>query len=573
MGKGSAPEPPDPQVTAGAQTANNIGTAVAQQQLNSINQITPTGSLQYFITGANGELISPADYSAGGFNGAQATTPPAPANTPAAPTLESGATDRLGPSGANPYAVADTASTEATQGGTSGPGFQYTDPNTGQVYTIPQMTAVTTLSDSEQGIFDANQVARQNLARLGADQSARIGGILGTEMDFGSLPQGGSAANLNTPNYQGVNGLQGLNTSLGAANISSGIGYSGEILRDFADAGDITRTYGAADGYSADRQRVEDALMSRLNPSLERDREALRTSLVNQGIREGSEAFDRAMNRFGERSNDARMQAILAGGQEQSRLDDLAARRAGFENAAQQQQYNQLLGRAQFSNAGQQQLHGQKRDSAQLSLQAQIANAQQELARFNAQNQAIAGNNAMLFQAANFDNNLADRGFANDLTLQGRMDADRATALNEMFAARNQPINEIGALLGTGQVQMPSFMNTQAPQLANVDRAGLEQANFNAQMQQYNANQRFLGGLLGTGGNIGASLISDRRLKRDIEQIGTEGSLNVYRFRYLDSDEVHTGFMADEVQEIAPEAVVWKDGFAMVDYDMARAAA
>lgn len=51
MGKPSAPKPPDPAKVAGAQTAQNIGTAIAQQQLNNTNQITPDGSLSYEQTG------------------------------------------------------------------------------------------------------------------------------------------------------------------------------------------------------------------------------------------------------------------------------------------------------------------------------------------------------------------------------------------------------------------------------------------------------------------------------------------------------------------------------------------
>ncbi|WP_299830663.1 hypothetical protein [uncultured Roseobacter sp.] len=52
MGKSKAPPPPDPQVTAGAQTAQNIGTAIAQGTLNNVNQVTPDGSLTYSQTGS-----------------------------------------------------------------------------------------------------------------------------------------------------------------------------------------------------------------------------------------------------------------------------------------------------------------------------------------------------------------------------------------------------------------------------------------------------------------------------------------------------------------------------------------
>ncbi|PII38583.1 hypothetical protein T190_18770 [Sinorhizobium meliloti CCBAU 01290] len=41
MGKQKAPSPPDPNKTASAQTATNIGTAIANQTLGNVNQVTP----------------------------------------------------------------------------------------------------------------------------------------------------------------------------------------------------------------------------------------------------------------------------------------------------------------------------------------------------------------------------------------------------------------------------------------------------------------------------------------------------------------------------------------------------
>lgn len=532
------PEAPDPRETAGAQTANNIGTAVANQVMGSTNQITPTGNLTYYFNGPNGELIAPGDYQ----GGSTYQQPQAAVSTPSAPSAPAAsdgiAVERGHANAASQAATADpTASSPqagSTTGGTAG-SFQWTDPNTGQVYDIPQMTAVTSLSDSEQGIFDATQGTRQNLADLGQTVSGQMQNHFANPFSLDGLPTGGSASNIRTPDYQGLTGLQRMNTqgpesrsgdfSYGfeAPQISGGIAGAGEILREFGGAGEITKSYGG--DYSEDRRRVEEALMSRLNPSLEQDKEALRTSLLNQGIREGSTAYDRAMNRANEQSTDARMQAILAGGQEQSRLDDLEARRAGFENAAQQQQYEQLYGRAAFSNAGQQQQFGQNRDSAALSLQAQIANSNQaaqqaqinnsavnsafgqDMASATFGNNAIGMNNALEFQTANFGNNLADRNFQNDFAMQDRMDADRSRALQETMLMRNQPINEIGALLGTGQVQMPNFVNTGSPQIPTVDRAGLEQSSYQAELDAWKQKQATMGGLLGTAGTIGAGFI------------------------------------------------------------------
>lgn len=54
MGKksgGSAPAAPDPAATAAAQSAANKETAIAQQRLNMINQVTPWGTVTYSPTG------------------------------------------------------------------------------------------------------------------------------------------------------------------------------------------------------------------------------------------------------------------------------------------------------------------------------------------------------------------------------------------------------------------------------------------------------------------------------------------------------------------------------------------
>lgn len=55
MGKSTpqAPTPPDPAATAAAQEQTNVGSAIAQANLNRIDQYTPQGSLTYQQTGTN----------------------------------------------------------------------------------------------------------------------------------------------------------------------------------------------------------------------------------------------------------------------------------------------------------------------------------------------------------------------------------------------------------------------------------------------------------------------------------------------------------------------------------------
>lgn len=72
--------------------------------------------------------------------------------------------------------------------------------------------------------------------------------------------------------------------------------------------------------------------------------------------------------------------------------------------------------------------------------------------------------------------------------------------------------------------------------------------------------------LCGPGG--GPPIVSDIRLKRDIALLERLPSgIGLYRYRYVWSDQVYVGVMAQEVAAIEPDAVVsGPDGFLRVDY-------
>lgn len=72
MGKPAAPQAPDPAALAQQQTQSNIQTAVAQSNLNAIDQVNPTGSLKYAEIGKNSDgtpkLQATTTYSPGAQN-------------------------------------------------------------------------------------------------------------------------------------------------------------------------------------------------------------------------------------------------------------------------------------------------------------------------------------------------------------------------------------------------------------------------------------------------------------------------------------------------------------------------
>jgi hypothetical protein len=329
MSKPSAPAPPDPKQTSAAQTGTSVATAIANSNLNNVNQITPNGNLTFNQSGS----------------------------------------------------------------------YTMHDPYTGQDYSLPQFTATQTLSPDQQKLYDLNNQTQQNLGQIGVDQSAKIGSLLGTNV------------NLNNDAVEG---------------------------------------------------RLFDLGSKRLDPQFARDEDALRTRLSNQGLRPGSQAWDAEMTKFQQGKTDA---------------------------------YDQLL------------LNG------------------------------------------------------------------RGQSVQEILTERNQPLNEISALLSGSQVSQPNFINKQMPTIPTTDNASLINQNFNQQYQNYqsqmqNYNQ-IMGGLFGLG--AGAIRYSDRRLKTNITPIGTAfNGLPLY-FYYIDG-KPELGLMADEVEAVMPDAVIMQpSGYKAVDYERALA--
>ena len=171
-----------------------------------------------------------------------------------------------------------------------------------------------------------------------------------------------------------------------------------------------------------------------------------------------------------------------------------------------------------------------------------------------------------------------DRAFRNEV--QGRNDAltqllltGRAQAVNEALTERNQPLNEISALMSGGQVNQPNFVNTPQTPVAGTDYAGLVQDNYRAQLANWQNQQRQQAGLLGGLFDLGSAAIggwamSDRRVKEDIKKVGKldDGSA-IYKFKYKGSPLQQIGVMAQELEAKSPDLVTEVDGVKMVNYE------
>jgi hypothetical protein len=137
--------------------------------------------------------------------------------------------------------------------------------------------------------------------------------------------------------------------------------------------------------------------------------------------------------------------------------------------------------------------YNQRVNDARLAV-TQAGAAEQQQAFGQAAQRAMFGNAGLAQQVAQQQQYLNAQNLA------------RQNYLTEQYALRNQPINEITALLSGGQVSRPDFRSTPTNTIPTTDAAGLINQNFaqqfgNYQQQSNNTNQ-LLGGLFGLAGNL-----------------------------------------------------------------------
>lgn len=263
MGKSSPKQPqaPDPMETARAQTSVNRDAALWNATLNNTNQITPFGSLTYSQTGGGPQYNMDAYnkamevWNATNGQGGGAAASPAPVSGFQA---AADAFNRSNPAYANISGFSQGPGAAASSQGGGMPKLD--DFKTGDL--PPQFTSTITLDPAEQNLLDQQRNLNQRQNILAGDILPMARASLTQPLDFSGMPE-----------------------------LFGGQSQSDAIAR------------------------AEEAIMSRLNPRFASDEEALRTRLINQGIGQGSRAYDREFDGLNRARNDARMQAIL-GGQE-----------------------------------------------------------------------------------------------------------------------------------------------------------------------------------------------------------------------------------------------------------------
>jgi hypothetical protein len=488
--------------------------------------------------------------------------------------------------------------------------FEYTGP--APIYSIADSGKIAGAPDlAKYGSASSIGAGQYGLAKgdVAANQYGLASGI---KADQYGLAQGGvQGVNLQTS----LNNIGKINQDLNAQNYLSNNQLN---LSNVAQMPVNAGTTGQA------------AIMSRLAPQLERQQKFNAQNLANQGLVAGGEAYKNAMLDQSQQQNDLLTQAALQGinldtaanqqgfnqalasgqygnlGTQQNFSNALAAQQA--QNAAQGQGFNQQLQSGQFGNQAQlasfaanlqnqqaanqaiAQNFGQGLSAQQLANQAIGQNFGQGITAQNAANAAISQNygqgltasnaaNAAIQQNQNtaaqqqqlanasqlqqYNENLGGAQFSNNAALQD---------LQAKLTLRNQPLNEITGLMSGSQLQMPQFQGynptniapapvfagAQAQGAANMQNYGIQQSGANAQTS----------GLYSLAGAAAPLMFSDRKLKLNIERIGTH-KLGIGLYEYDIFGGRQQGVMADEVEKVMPEAIVMHpSGYKMVNYGL-----
>lgn len=147
--------------------------------------------------------------------------------------------------------------------------------------------------------------SRQATAANRVNQVTPYGNLTYTKVGTGD--DGWTATqSLNAPQQKMLD--QQNKTSLGLAGLADrGLGYVNDALSKNITMGDLPESQ------VNPGQTGQDALMARFQPQMEQSRKALDAQLANQGIMQGSEAYNNAQRTQGQSENDLRSQAALNG--------------------------------------------------------------------------------------------------------------------------------------------------------------------------------------------------------------------------------------------------------------------
>ena len=344
---------------------------------------------------------------------------------------------------------------------------------------IPTVTQ--TLTPQAQQTLDSQMRVQTALANLGQTGISNANTAL-------SAPFNPNASAITGYNPVAISNVQ---TGLGAGDY--GLARANTNANTYGLAtGDVNaNTYGLARGevplqYGLDTRNLtqmptnagisaQQAILSRLDPTIQAGDVSFRQTLANQGLAPGTAAYDAAFRNREMSKNDLYNQAALQG--------------INLDMSARQQGLNELNTLGTFGN--QAQLAG-----AGLYNQAVSQNFGQGVTANQLQNQAIAQNFGQGVTADQLYNSAVGQNFnqalaaqqANNIAQQQQYQQNLGNSQFGM-ALRQQPINEVIGLMGGSQIQLPQFQGFQGAQVAPAPTFAGTQAQGQADMSRYGIQQ------------------------------------------------------------------------------------
>lgn len=359
------------------------------------------------------------------------------------------------------------------------------------------------LTPQAQSTLDKQMALSNQYADTASKGFANVQGLLeNPNIDLSGIPEMrgidmSQVSGIRDLNQEGLGNYRDLNTANLPGVRGINLGMLGDVRRLDAEGLQNVRQLTQAGLPQAPinaGQTAQDAIFSRLNPTLERDEEALRTRLANQGVTLGSDAYNREIALAGQRANDLRLQAAAQG----ISLDQAARQQAfgenqalsNFDMALQGMQFGQRQAMSNF-DASQ---RAQRLNEQQAANQADLAQRGMMFGENQAMTNADLARQNQLFgqrQAiGNFDIARANQQFGQQQDLAALSGNQRNQALQEAYTKQSRPLDLINALRTGAQVQNPQFQNfaqqqtTTGPNMSQAAQLGYE-----GQMGLFNAGE------------------------------------------------------------------------------------
>lgn len=420
----------------------------------------------------------------------------------------------------------------------------------------PQYSSNTTLTPQMQQLLNSQMAQDNNLTSTGNNLISQVQNQIGQPINTdGMTPVTGGMSGNQFQNWQ-----NGFKTSAGqAAQGQAGhadvtMAQGGPIQTSIQGAGDLQGQFNRAQQAALNQQ------MGYLRPQQQDTANQLTDSLRQQGITQESNpaAYQHAMDQQNRNNTFQNQQAYDS------------SYNSGL--ASSNQLFNQALGAGNFANSAQQQGFNQSAFNATSANNASLANAgfdtQASMQNASMQNQnnqfnVGANNNAQTSIMAGYGQNAGMNNAANSQQMQN------------LFALRNAPMNELSSIRSATPVSQPQFQAYGPAGMNSPNLMNAQQQAYQGQLGSYNNQVSGMYGLGSSALTAGAMymMMSDIRVKKDVEKIGQrDDGLGIYRFRYKwDSDQAapHVGVMAQEVEQVRPSAVkTMPNGFKAVNYSM-----